>query len=129
MDVQIEDISERTAALALQGPTSARLLKTVAEAEITNLKYFRMTSGKIAGVPVDISRTGYTGDLGYEIWVDWKDAVKSGTRSLPREGNLICIPPECWPWMWRGRGGTAVTGCGLHQLAQGADSVAEIFSV
>ena len=34
-----------------------------------------MTSGKIAGVPVDISRTGYTGDLGYEIWVDWKDAV------------------------------------------------------
>src|SRR5437588_8257755 len=76
MDVQIEDISESTAALALQGPTSERLLKTVAKAEITNLKYFRMTSGKVAGVPVDISRTGYTGDLGYEIWVDWKDAVK-----------------------------------------------------
>jgi aminomethyltransferase len=76
MDVQIEDISEQVAALALQGPTSARLLKTVAEAEITNLKYFRMTSGKIAGIPVDISRTGYTGDLGYEIWVSWKDAVK-----------------------------------------------------
>src|SRR5205814_1708417 len=76
MDVQIEDISERTAALALQGPTSARLLKTIAEAEISDLKYFRVTSGKIAGIPVDISRTGYTGDLGYEIWVDWKDAVK-----------------------------------------------------
>lgn len=76
MDVQIEDISEQVAALALQGPTSARLLKTVAEAELANLKYFRMTSGKIAGVRVDISRTGYTGDLGYEIWVDWKDAVK-----------------------------------------------------
>ena len=76
MDVQIEDISEQVAALALQGPTSAKLLKTVADAEITNLKYFRMTHGKIAGVPVDISRTGYTGDLGYEIWVDWKDAVK-----------------------------------------------------
>src|SRR5579862_579503 len=76
MDVQIEDISESTAALALQGPTSARLLKTVAEAEITNLKYFRMTSGKIAGVPVDISRTGYTGDLGYEVWIPWNDAVK-----------------------------------------------------
>ena len=76
MDVQIEDISERTAALALQGPTSGKLLKSVAEAEIANLKYFRMTSGKIAGVPVDISRTGYTGDLGYEIWVPWSDAVK-----------------------------------------------------
>jgi len=76
MDVQIEDISERTAALALQGPTSARLLKMIADADISNLKYFRMTSGKIAGIPVDISRTGYTGDLGYEIWVDRKGAVK-----------------------------------------------------
>src|SRR5229473_2800747 len=76
MDVQVEDISEKVAALALQGPTSAKLLKTVAEAEISNLKYFRVTRGKIAGVPVDISRTGYTGDLGYEIWVPWNDAVK-----------------------------------------------------
>ena len=69
MDVQVEDISEKVAALALQGPTSAKLLKQVAEADIANLKYFRVTRGKIAGVPVDISRTGYTGDLGYEIWV------------------------------------------------------------
>src|SRR6266446_10518527 len=76
MDVQIEDISEQTAALALQGPTSGKLLKSVAEAEITNLKYFRKTSGKIAGVPVDISRTGYTGDLGYEIWIPWNDAIR-----------------------------------------------------
>jgi aminomethyltransferase len=79
MDVHIEDISEKVAALALQGPTSGKLLKNVAEADVTNLKYFRMTSGKIAGVPVDISRTGYTGDLGYEIWVPMNgrgDAVK-----------------------------------------------------
>ena len=76
MDVEIEDISEKVAALALQGPTSGKLLKTVTDADIANLKYFRKTSGKIAGVPVDISRTGYTGDLGYEIWVPWNDAVK-----------------------------------------------------
>src|SRR5438552_6672655 len=76
MDVQIEDISEKIAALALQGPTSAKLLQTVAEADIANLKYFRVTRGKIAGVPVDIARTGYTGDLGYEIWIPWNDAVK-----------------------------------------------------
>jgi aminomethyltransferase len=76
MDVRIEDISEKVAALALQGPTSGKLLKAVAEADIANLKYFRVTHGKIAGVPVDISRTGYTGDLGYEIWVPWNDAVK-----------------------------------------------------
>jgi aminomethyltransferase len=76
MDVQVEDISEKVAALALQGPTSARLLKSVAEADITNLKYFLMTSGRIAGVPVDISRTGYTGDLGYEIWIPASDALR-----------------------------------------------------
>jgi aminomethyltransferase len=76
MDVQIEDVSEKVAALALQGPTSAKLLKAAAQADIANLKYFRMTQGTINGVPVEISRTGYTGDLGYEIWVPWNDAVK-----------------------------------------------------
>lgn len=77
MDVQIDDISESTAALALQGPTSGQLLKTVTEdADIENLRYFRVTHGSIAGVPVDISRTGYTGDLGYEIWMDWDKGVQ-----------------------------------------------------
>src|SRR6202047_2544749 len=76
LDVKIEDISEQVAALALQGPTSGKLLRAVTDANISNLKYFRVTRGKIAGVPVDISRTGYTGDLGYEIWIPWNDAVK-----------------------------------------------------
>ena len=75
LDVAIEDISERVAALALQGPTSGRLLHAVADADIRGLKYFRMTRGSIAGVPVEISRTGYTGDLGYEIWMPWDSAV------------------------------------------------------
>ena len=73
-DVAIEDISEEVAALALQGPTSARLLRAVSDADIDRLKYFRVTSGTIAGVRVDISRTGYTGDLGYEIWIPATDA-------------------------------------------------------
>jgi aminomethyltransferase len=76
LDVNIEDISEKVAALALQGPTSGKLLKAVTDADIAGLKYFRVTHGKIAGVPVDISRTGYTGDLGYEIWIPWKSAIK-----------------------------------------------------
>ena len=75
LDVAIEDISEQVAALALQGPTSGRLLHAVADADIAGLKYFRMTRGTIAGVPVEISRTGYTGDLGYEIWMPWDRAV------------------------------------------------------
>ena len=76
MDVKVEDISEKTAALALQGPTSGRLLAKVAEAEVASQKYFRVTHGRIGGVEVDISRTGYTGDLGYEIWVPWGEAVR-----------------------------------------------------
>ncbi|HEV2489188.1 MAG TPA: aminomethyltransferase family protein [Candidatus Acidoferrales bacterium] len=76
LDVEIEDISEKIASLALQGPTSGHLLKRVTDADITNLKYFRVTKGKIAGVAVDISRTGYTGDLGYEVWMPWNDAVR-----------------------------------------------------
>ena len=92
MDVQIEDISESVAALALQGPTSGKLLKSVAEADIANLKYFRVTSGKIAGVPVDISRTGYTGDLGYEIWVAWSDAVKIWDALMDAGGRFDIHP-------------------------------------
>jgi aminomethyltransferase len=75
LDVRIEDISESVAALALQGPTSARLLAQVCDADLSSLKYFRATSGHITGVPVDVSRTGYTGDLGYEIWMPWDSAL------------------------------------------------------
>jgi aminomethyltransferase len=77
LEVEIEDISESTSALALQGPTSGRLLRELVEgADIAGLKYFRVTSGEIAGVPVDVSRTGYTGDLGYEIWIPSEEAVR-----------------------------------------------------
>ena len=76
MDVHIEDISEEVAALALQGPTSAKLLRAVAQGDIDGLKYFRVIPATIGGVQVEISRTGYTGDLGYEIWMPARDAVK-----------------------------------------------------
>ena len=92
LDVNIEDISEETAALAVQGPTSGRLLKAVTDANISNLKYFRVTRGKIAGVPVDISRTGYTGDLGYEIWMPWKHAVKIWD-ALVNKGKAFDVHP------------------------------------
>jgi aminomethyltransferase len=76
LDAKIEDISGQVAALAIQGPTSGRLLQQISGADIVNLRYFRLTHGKIAGVDVDISRTGYTGDLGYEIWIPWSEAPK-----------------------------------------------------
>jgi aminomethyltransferase len=92
LDVAIEDISEQVAALALQGPTSGRLLKKVADADVENLKYFRVTSGSIAGVPVDISRTGYTGDLGYEIWIPWDRAIEVWD-ALTAEGKAFDVHP------------------------------------
>ncbi len=75
LNVQVEDISEQVAALAVQGPTSARLLRAVSTVPIDTLRYFRAASGTIAGVRVDVSRTGYTGDLGYEIWMPWDRAI------------------------------------------------------
>jgi len=86
LDVAIEDVSERTAALSLQGPNARAILELACGQPLTDLKYFRLTTGKIRGVPVTISRTGYTGDLGYEVWIDadhalaaWDALVEVGT--------------------------------------------------
>ena len=76
LDVKVDDISERVASLALQGPTSAGLLRQVSTAALESLRYFRATSGSIAGVPIDITRTGYTGDLGFEVWMPWDAAIR-----------------------------------------------------
>ena len=92
MRVTIEDISEQVAALALQGPTSARVLRAAAQADIDSLRYFRVISGSIAGVPVDISRTGYTGDLGYEIWIPAESALRVWD-ALMIEGRPFDIKP------------------------------------
>jgi aminomethyltransferase len=86
LDVAIADVSEKTAALSLQGPSSRAILQIAAERDLSALKYFRLTQARIRGIPVTISRTGYTGDLGYEIWVDapqavalWDALIESGT--------------------------------------------------
>src|SRR5262249_7329495 len=76
IDVQIEDISDQVAALTMQVRTSGRLLMKACDADIRNLTYFRVTHGRIAGVDVDISSTGYTGDVGCEVWIPWNDAAR-----------------------------------------------------
>jgi aminomethyltransferase len=75
LDVQIEDSSARLAALALQGPTSRAILRDASGADIDRLKFFGVTRAAIQGIPVWISRTGYTGDLGYEVWVEREAAL------------------------------------------------------
>ncbi len=76
LDVNIEDVTDSLAALALQGPTSRDILNSISEVNLTNLKFFRLTKTKLKGIPVTITRTGYTGDLGYEIWANPDDAEK-----------------------------------------------------
>lgn len=72
-DVKIDDISRKMAALALQGPTSRDVLKACSD--LKDLKFFGSVAAKLDGKDVRISRTGYTGDLGYEVWCDWNDGV------------------------------------------------------
>jgi aminomethyltransferase len=86
MQVNITDVSERTAALALQGPLSRRILESISPANFAALAYFRLVHTTIGDIPVTISRTGYTGDLGYELWVDaeratglWDILIEAGT--------------------------------------------------
>ena len=75
LEVAIEDVSDRTAALALQGPASRAILQQLADVDLSQLKYFGLTATRLNGIPVTISRTGYTGDLGFEIWLDAGDAL------------------------------------------------------
>jgi aminomethyltransferase len=75
LEVEVEDVSDTLAAVALQGPTSRDVLRGCAEPDVASLRYFRVMPARIRGIPVEISRTGYTGDLGYEIWVDAADAL------------------------------------------------------
>jgi aminomethyltransferase len=75
MQVEIRDVSDSTAALALQGPTSREILRQLTQDDVASLKFFRLMQTRIRDIPVTISRTGYTGDLGYEIWVEHDRAV------------------------------------------------------
>jgi len=75
MDLTISDDSVNTAALAIQGPNSRDILNAVSSDSLNNLKFFWMMNTNFGDMPVSISRTGYTGDLGYEIWMDPNDAL------------------------------------------------------
>jgi aminomethyltransferase len=76
MEVEITEVTDDLAALSFQGPNSRKVLNKITEKPVDELKYFRMMKNKLNGVDVTISRTGYTGDLGYEIWMDAKDALQ-----------------------------------------------------
>ncbi|MEP6808465.1 MAG: aminomethyltransferase family protein, partial [Chloroflexota bacterium] len=89
--VAIEDVSNQIGTIAVQGPRSRELLaKLVPSAAST--PFFGLTSGEIGGVPVTVSRTGYTGDLGYEVWVDAADALTAWDALWGAAEGLSVIP-------------------------------------
>jgi aminomethyltransferase len=96
LDVTVEDVSEETAALALQGPLSRAVLEAATGDSFADLRYFRRRPSTFkAGrkkIAIDVSRTGYTGDLGYELWVAAEFAVPLW-ESLTEAGKAYGIRP------------------------------------
>jgi aminomethyltransferase len=75
LEVDITEITDELAALSFQGPNSRTVLNRVADQPVDGLRYFRVMQNQVDGIPVTISRTGYTGDLGFEIWMRARDAL------------------------------------------------------
>ncbi len=96
MEVRIEEVSERLGALALQGPLARDVLNAAAAEPVDGLKYFRMMDNRIAGVAIQISRTGYTGDLGYELWVPEEGALAVWDAVVAAGRDYGLMPAGIW---------------------------------
>jgi aminomethyltransferase len=105
LDVAIEETTESTAALALQGPLSRQVLEAVTGASFADLRYFRHRPAALKGpgkgatkVAFDVTRTGYTGDLGYELWIDasraerlWDALFTAGAAFGIRPAGILAL--------------------------------------
>src|SRR5688572_11513308 len=92
MDAVIEDETYDTAALSLQGPAAREILNSVADKDLTKLKFFRAAATNLRGIPATVTRTGYTGDLGYEVWVA-NDQAEALWDLLVRAGEPLGLLP------------------------------------
>ena len=98
LDVTIEETSEQVASLALQGPLSRDVLEAATGASFADLRYFRRRTSRIGDIDIDVSRTGYTGDLGYELWVDttragdlWDALMETGRSYALRPAGMLAL--------------------------------------
>ena len=102
LDVTIDDVTETTAALALQGPQSRAVLETATGESFADLGYFRRRTATLKvgrkKIALDVSRTGYTGDLGYELWVDaeravelWDALIAAGRAHAIRPAGMLAL--------------------------------------
>jgi aminomethyltransferase len=91
-DVAVLDTSSRYALLALQGPLAREVLQSVTGAALSDLKYYWFTYGEVAGVRATISRTGYTGEDGYEIFTPPQHAVRVWEALLAAGSDAGVVP-------------------------------------
>jgi aminomethyltransferase len=96
MEVKIEDVAEQIATLSLQGPRSRELLMTLTDAPLGGLKYYEFVNTKIADTPIMISRTGYSGDLGFELWVDANRAERVWDAVVTAGQSFALQPAGIW---------------------------------
>ncbi|MCU0505982.1 MAG: aminomethyltransferase family protein [Chloroflexi bacterium] len=92
LDVEVAEESEAWAALALQGPRSRDVLEAATGESFVDLRYFRRRASTLAGIPIDVSRTGYTGDLGYELWIP-ADRAADAWDALMEAGRIVTARP------------------------------------
>jgi aminomethyltransferase len=81
-DVEIADESDRFALLALQGPQALAILEPLASPGVAGLRYYGFLRGEVAGVPAILSRTGYTGEDGFELYLEPEGAPEVWRRLL-----------------------------------------------
>ena len=98
LDVRIEDVTEQVAALAVQGPRSRAVLEGATRQDWSDLRYFGHRRTEVGGVDVHVTRTGYTGDLGFELWV-------------PAEAAL-----DVWDAMWEAGLPHGIRAAGIRAL-------------
>ena len=93
LDVEIEDASDRIALLALQGPAAPRVLNQLTQANLDEIGYYRFGLGVVAGHVATISRTGYTGEDGFELYVAADDAVAIWRALIEAGADHGILPP------------------------------------
>ena len=91
-DVTVEDSTQKIAALSLQGPRSRDILRELVGTAIDDVKYFWLIRAKIGEAVVYVTRTGYTGDLGFEVWMRHADALPVWDALMETGGDYGMLP-------------------------------------
>jgi len=91
-DVTVDDVSDETALIALQGPESERVMSGLTQADLASLGYYRWMDAEVAGRRTMLSRTGYTGEDGFEVYCDPADAPAIWSALL-EEGSGVDLEP------------------------------------